>query len=429
MGLYKLCKHKGRARDTCNHAWWGSFQFRGDLKRTNLETWARESVRTKTKASSVFDRMKEAIRAGRFSGHEDRTDGGPVTFNQLVPVYIERYVKGHDLASADTIEYRMVPLLDRFGSQRLSEIKQGDIEEFIADLRQPSIVSKGQKTVRVRKPATINRYISLLRHMFSWAIDHELLDQSPMRRIRQLREDNRRYRRISPDEEQGLLEAAAPHLCLMIIFALDTGMRRGEMLWLRWDDLEARPGWIRVRGETAKSGRTRWVPIGTVRLQAVLDFLRMDASGHPKPGDAPVFSNAVGEPTRFFRTAWEMAVLRANGIEPKWGKENQHRTLAPACREAFRRIDLRWHDLRHEYASRLVERGVPLSQVRPAPYWVTPQSRRRSVTTTRRRRPSSRLRSVWRRINLSRIFQDRPSKLLPPTRPSPRMMTLRSWKN
>ena len=85
MGLYKLCKHKGRARDTCNHAWWGSFQFRGDLKRTNLETWARESVRTKTKASSVFDRMKEAIRAGRFSGHEDRTDGGPVTFNQLVP--------------------------------------------------------------------------------------------------------------------------------------------------------------------------------------------------------------------------------------------------------------------------------------------------------------------------------------------------------
>ena len=163
-----------------------------------------------------------------------------MTFNQLVPVYIERYVKGYDLASADTIEYRMVPLLDRFGSQRLSEIKQGDIEEFIADLRQPSIVSEGQTTVRARKPATINRYISLLRHMFSWAIDHELLDQSPMRRIRQLREDNRRHRRILPDEEQGLLEAAAPHLCLMIIFALDTGMRRAEMLWLRWDDLEAR---------------------------------------------------------------------------------------------------------------------------------------------------------------------------------------------
>ena len=150
----------------------------------------------------------------------------------------------------------------------------------------------------------------------------------------------------------------------MIIFALDTGMRRGEMLWLRWNDIEARSGWIRVRGETAKSGRTRWVPIGTTRLQAVLDFLRMDASGHAKPDDAPVFSNAVGEPIRFFRTAWEMAVLRANGIELMWGKENQRRTLTPACREAFKRLDLRWHDLRHEYASRLVERGVPLSQVR-----------------------------------------------------------------
>ena len=110
-----------------------------------------------------------------------------------------------------------------------------------------------------------------------------------MRRIRQLKEDNKRHRRILPEEEQRLLEAAAPHLCLMIIFALNTGMRR--------DDLEARPGWIRVRGERVKSGRIRWVPIGTARLRAVLDFLR-------------------------------------------------------------------WHDLRHEYASRLVECGVPLSQVR-----------------------------------------------------------------
>ena len=186
MGLYKLCKHEGRARDTCKHAWWGSFQFKGDLKRKNLGTWANESVRTKTMALAVFDRMKEAIRSGRFSDHEAPTSEGPIIFNQFAPAYFDQYVKRHDLASADTIEYRMAPLLERFGPRRLDEIKQCHIEEFIADLRQPSIVSKGQKTPRTRKPATINRYISLLRHMFSWAVDHELLDQSPMRRIRQL---------------------------------------------------------------------------------------------------------------------------------------------------------------------------------------------------------------------------------------------------
>ena len=112
------------------------------------------------------------------------------------------------------------------------------------------------------------------------------------------------------------------------------------MLALCWHDLEARQGWIRVRGETAKSGKTRWVPIGTSRLRAVLRFLRTDASGQPKPTNVPVFSNEAGEPIRYFQTAWR-ATLDQAGID-----------------------DLHWHDLRHEYASRLVEQRVPLSQVR-----------------------------------------------------------------
>jgi integrase len=117
-------------------------------------------------------------------------------------------------------------------------------------------------------------------------------------------------------------------------------MRRGEMLALRWADIDARPGWIRLRGETTKSRKTRWVPIGTSRLKAVLEFLRIDGAGKSKAPDVAVFSNAAGEPVRCFERAWRSA-MRAGGIQ-----------------------DFRWHDLRHEYASRLVERGVPLSQVR-----------------------------------------------------------------
>ena len=93
--------------------------------------------------------------------------------------------------------------------------------------------------------------------------------------------------RITPAEEKALLEVAAPHLQPLIIIALDAGLRRGEMLAMTWADVDSRPRWLRLRGETTKSGKA-----------------------------------------------------------------------------AFRQIDLRWHDLRHEYASRLVERGVPLSQVR-----------------------------------------------------------------
>ena len=181
--------------------------------------------------------------------------------------------------------------------------------------------------------------------MLNWAVGREYLDRSPMRRgnlnlVPREREDNRRHRRVSADEEERLLDNAPEDLRPMIVVALDSGMRRGEMLALRWSDVDARPGWIRVRGETAKSGRTRWVPISTARFQAVLDYLRLDPRGQKKHHEVLVFSNEAGEPLSYQRKVW-IRLLRQTGIN-----------------------SLRWHDLRHEYASRLVEHGVPLSQVR-----------------------------------------------------------------
>jgi integrase len=176
-------------------------------------------------------------------------------------------------------------------------------------------------------------------------------------------EDNVRRRRINPTEEASLLRVASPLLRSMIITAIDTGMRRGEMLALRFADIDWTRRLITLRGATTKSGRTRVVPIGTARLMAVLEWLRLDASGGDKTDDTPVFSNEVGEATKTVRRAWTLAILKAHGIAPKW-RTGTYKDLAAESLQQLQAIDLHWHDLRHEYASRLVERGVPLAQVR-----------------------------------------------------------------
>ena len=366
MGLFKRCRHKGRNQDRCDHAWWGSFQHEGTLHRVSLSKWTNEDIHSKQQAQAIYDRFRQAVREGRVSPEEDRRDA-LLTFDKLADLHIERHVKPRGLKTGDSIEWRLKPLRSFFGPNLVRDIKTADVEDFITDLRKPRQVNR--QADRVLSPASINRSLQLLRAILNWAVAREYLDRSPFRRgsetlIRLFREDNKRRRRISEDEEQRLLDAAPPLLRAMIITALDTGMRRGEMLALRFGDIDWVDQTITLRGPTTKSGKTTKIPIATLRLRAVLEWLRLDAAGQRKPDSALVFSNGVGEPIRRFRTAWVSTVLKAHGTRPQWSKGGVWKSLTPECQERFRTINLHWHDTRHEFASRLDERGVPLSQIR-----------------------------------------------------------------
>jgi integrase len=120
----------------------------------------------------------------------------------------------------------------------------------------------------------------------------------------------------------------------MIIAALDTGMRRGEMLALRFGDIDWTRRMITLRGATTKSRRTRLVPVGTARLLAVLEWLWLDSAGERKAEDVPVFSNEAGEALKTFKKAWVVAVLR-HTASTLAGARAATRTSRPSASNGF----------------------------------------------------------------------------------------------
>lgn len=184
-----------------------------------------------------------------------------------------------------------------------------------------------------------------------------------------------------------MLGVATPHVQAMIFAALDTGMQQGEMLALRFGDVDLERGLITLRGATTKSRKSRVVSISTERLRAVLEWLRLGADDEPKPDDALVFSNEIGEPLRLFHRTCQTLVLRAHGLPTKWGARLDYGGLSDESQDAFRRATCvgttSATSTRHRWSSTASRspRSAICSATRP--------SRRPSATTTRRSRTSN----------------------------------------
>ena len=162
------------------------------------------------------------------------------------------------------------------------------------------------------------------------AFDNELIDSNPMRRVRLLKESPSRERFITSDEEKRLfaqLTGRRDHIHSVVTIALNTGMRRGEILRLRWEHVNFIGRSIFIA--KSKTGRTRTIPMNDI-VFAELKTLKQDA----EPKDF-VFSNA--------RTG-----VNIDSIKTGWRN---------ACEDAGL-VNLRFHDTRHTFATRLRANGV-----------------------------------------------------------------------
>lgn len=159
----------------------------------------------------------------------------------------------------------------------------------------------------------------------------DVTNQQVDKRAIRIRAGVNSVRRLESGEEKRLLEYAEPHLHALIVAALETGCRLGELLSLQWPQVR----WMEnvVLLPTVKTSEVRDVPI-TSRLRELLEMRRQRTDGRELGPEAYVFGNRVGERIQTITTAWRAA-----------------------CRRA-KITDLHFHDLRREFASRLLESGA-----------------------------------------------------------------------
>ena len=133
-----------------------------------------------------------------------------------------------------------------------------------------------------KKPATVNKELATLKHMLSKAAEWGMVSEEAIKgalRVKLLQENNRRLRFLSKDESTSLINNCAKHLKPMVVTALNTGMRRGEIFGLTWDRVDLKHGFILLN--TSKNGERREIPINTT-LRAQFEELALEQRRRPQ---------------------------------------------------------------------------------------------------------------------------------------------------
>lgn len=181
-------------------------------------------------------------------------------------------------------------------------------------------------------PQSVKHILALVRRIVNKAIDLKLWNgTNPVQKGTLPRVSNTRLRFLSQTEAQALIQACNKRLRPIVITALSTGMRRGEILSLTWPQVDLEHGFIFL--EKTKSGKRREIPISTI-LKVTLASLPRD------PEVLWVFYNSrTKEPLKEIKRSFTSAL------------------------EAAKIKDFHFHDLRHTFASHLVMNGTPLATV------------------------------------------------------------------
>jgi len=285
--------------------WWTGFYVEG--KRYQFST----NQTTRQAAEKVEQKLKEREQLARFN---IAVADPHLTFSELVREFKKKaktsvFHKG-----------RLVFLEAYFGETPVIRISRNSIQEYR---------TARQEARPGLKDSTLNRDVAVIRRVFYWAHEQGLIAQNPLTRVGMVRERRVKTPILSLAHENLILAVAKPHLRDMIVTALDTGMRRGEIFQQQWEDVDLTHGVLYVSKSKTPGGDGREIPM----TKRVKDLLMQKASKLSSTV-GPVFTyqgNQVGD----LKRSWETAQ-----------------------RDAKLPIRYRFHDARHTFATRLMEAGV-----------------------------------------------------------------------
>jgi len=261
-------------------------------------------------------------------------------------------LEGRHFPTPEAKRHTVTDLIDRYSREvlphkKLSTIKtqrqhlcwwQTHLGHYIlADITPAVLVEYRSILARGRANATVVRYLAVLSHAFTMALrEWQWCEDNPVRKISKPKEPRGRVRFLSDNERERLLNACkvsrCPYLYTIVVLALSTGARRGELLNLCWSDVDLKRAVLTFR-ET-KNGETRAVPLTGYAFDVFTQHAKIR-----RLDTTLVFPNRTGEKPLGIRVAWDYAVKRAE--------------IA----------NFRFHDLRHSAASYLAMNGATLAEI------------------------------------------------------------------
>jgi len=221
----------------------------------------------RTQAKQLLDRINASIADGTWQDFKEQLklrDRGTLTLKEFSGIYMEEYSKSRNKVSSQIRKGVAFKFLNQYlGNMNLEAISPAHLHKYVRDRK-----SKG------RADATVNREITILKHLLNYAAECEVIESNPVEKFKRLREEQKERPRFTEDQVQKVIDAVRPDCRPLFTFIRETGCRREEALSLQHWQIQQESGLV-VFSEDTKSKRYRYAPLTDEALQAVKTLPRL----------------------------------------------------------------------------------------------------------------------------------------------------------